>query len=52
MSRPKLIEQDKKIKLSVTISRETNNKLETLTNNKSSFIDKIISEYYDQKSRK
>jgi len=52
MSRPKLIEQDKKIKLSVTISRETNNKLEILTNNKSSFIDKIINEYYDQKSGK
>lgn len=52
MSRPKLFEQDKKIKLSVTISRETNKILETLTNNKSKFIEKIITEYYDQKDRK
>jgi len=52
MSRPKLFEQDKKIKLSVTISREANEKLELLSNNKSNFIDKIITEYYDQKSRK
>jgi hypothetical protein len=42
MSRPKLIELDKKIKLSITISREVNKKLEKLTNNKSKFIEEII----------
>jgi hypothetical protein len=42
MGRPKLIELDKKIKLSITISREVNKKLEKLTNNKSRFIEEMI----------
>jgi hypothetical protein len=45
MSRPKLLELDKKIKLSITISKEANEKLETLTNNKSKFINDMIIKY-------
>lgn len=42
MSRPKLKQEDKKIKVSITINRETNQKLEKITNNKSSFIENLI----------
>ena len=42
MSRPKLYEIDKKKKLSITISKEANKKLEKLTNNKSRFIEEMI----------
>jgi hypothetical protein len=42
MGRPKLNESDKKIKLSVTISKEASEKLESLTTNKSKYIETII----------
>ena len=42
MSRPKLKESDKKVKLSITISREINKRLEKLTKNKSNFIEELI----------
>ena len=42
MSRPKLIDSDKKIKLSITISKDSNNILNELTNNKSKFIEELI----------
>jgi len=45
MSRPKLLESEKKIKLSITISKETNIKLNKLTTNKSKFIENIINIY-------
>jgi len=52
MSRPRLTEQDKKIKLSITISRESNIVLEKLTNNKSKFIEEIIMIIANEKNRK
>ena len=42
MSRPKINESDKKIQLSITISREVSRKLDKLTNNKSKFIEDLI----------
>lgn len=42
MPRPKLKNEDKKIKVSITLSKEINNKLEKLTNNKSNFIEDLI----------
>jgi len=42
MGRPKLPKDDKKIKLSITLSNEVNLKLEKLTNNKSKFIEELI----------
>jgi hypothetical protein len=42
MARPKLPKEDKKVKVSITLSNETNLKLEKLTNNKSKFIEDLI----------
>lgn len=42
MPRPKIKNEDKKIKVSITLSKEINNKLEKLTNNKSNFIEDLI----------
>jgi hypothetical protein len=42
MSRPKLPKEEKKIKLSITLTNEINLKLENLTNNKSKFIEDLI----------
>jgi hypothetical protein len=42
MARPKLLQEEKKIKLSITLSKEINLKLEKLTNNKSKFIEDLI----------
>ena len=42
MGRPKLPKEEKKIKLSITLTNETNLKLEKLTNNKSKFIEDLI----------
>jgi hypothetical protein len=50
MSRPKLKQEDKKIKVSITINRETNQKLEKITNNKSSFIEKLIINFIDNEN--
>ena len=46
MSRPKLKEEDKKITLGITISREINLLLDKNTNNKSNFIETILKEYF------
>ena len=42
MARPKLPKEDKKVKISITLSKETNFKLEKITNNKSKFIEELI----------
>lgn len=42
MARPKLKEEDKKIKLSITLSSEVNNILNSITNNKSKTIEDLI----------
>jgi hypothetical protein len=49
MSRPKLKEEDKKIRLGVTISRELYKKIDLETNNKSEFIEKLLTKYFYEK---
>ena len=49
MSRPKLKEEDKKIRLGVTISRELYKKIDSETNNKSEFIEKLLTKYFYEK---
>jgi hypothetical protein len=45
MGRPKLKKEEKKTKLGISISKESNQKLEKLTNNKSGFIENLIKNY-------
>lgn len=45
MPRPKLKKEEKKTKLGISISIETKNKLESITNNKSKFIEDVIIKY-------
>lgn len=47
MSRPKLKEDDKKGKLGITISKNLLDKLNTITNNKSMFIEKLVINYFE-----
>ena len=42
MGRPKMNKNDKKVKVSITLTKETNNILEELTNNKSKTIENLI----------
>jgi metal-responsive CopG/Arc/MetJ family transcriptional regulator len=49
MARPKLKEGDKKIRLGVTISRELYKKIDSETNNKSEFIEKLLTKYFYEK---
>jgi len=42
MARPKLKEKDKRKKLSISIDPKINEKLESITNNKSSFIEYLL----------
>jgi metal-responsive CopG/Arc/MetJ family transcriptional regulator len=49
MARPKLKEDDKKIRLGVTISRELFKKIDSETNNKSEFIEKLLNKYFYEK---
>ena len=49
MARPKLKEEDKKIRLGVTISRELYKKIKLETNNKSEFIEKLLTKYFYEK---
>jgi hypothetical protein len=42
MGRPKLTKNEQKVKVSITLSKESNLKLEALTNNKSKFIENLI----------
>lgn len=45
MGRPKLNEEDKKIKLSITISKDLVVKLNDVTKNKSNFIESLLKKY-------
>jgi hypothetical protein len=45
MSRPKLTNLEKKVKVSITISRKISDSLSELTNNKSALIEKLLTEY-------
>jgi hypothetical protein len=49
MARPKLKDEDKKIRLGVTISRELFKKIDSETNNKSEFIEKLLNKYFYEK---
>jgi hypothetical protein len=49
MARPKLKEEEKKIRLGVTISRRLYTKIESETNNKSEFIEKLLNKYFNEK---
>lgn len=49
MSRPKLKENDKKGKLGITISKELIEKINLETNNKSTFIEMLVVEYFKNK---
>lgn len=46
MARPKLKQEDKKIRLGVTISRELSEKIDSETNNKSRFIEELLNKYF------
>jgi hypothetical protein len=47
MGRPKLKNEEKKLKLSITIDKELNDKLGSVTNNKSKFITKLLLKYFN-----
>ena len=49
MSRKKLPKLERKIKIGICLSRETNKFLDSETNNKSKFIEEIINEYIKNK---
>lgn len=49
MARPKLKKEDQKGKLGITISKILINKIETETNNKSKFIEDLVTEYFKNK---
>ena len=46
--RPILPDEEKKRKVSITLSKKILNKLEVITNNKSFFIEKILNEYFNK----
>ena len=48
--RPKLKENEKRIKISITLSQETNKRLEKDIVNKSKLIEKLLSDYYGNKN--
>jgi hypothetical protein len=47
MGRPKLKENDKKGKLGITLSKELINKINSVTNNKSVFIEGLILKHFE-----
>ena len=49
MGRPKLSMEDKKGKLGISISKELIIKINNETNNKSTFIEKLINDYFKNK---
>jgi hypothetical protein len=49
MARPKLKEENKKGKLGITISKELIEKINQETNNKSTFVEMLVSEYFKNK---
>jgi len=48
MSKNKLPTEETKIKLSITLSRELNNKLDNLSGNKSKLIESILLKYINK----
>lgn len=46
MGRPKLKQEDKKGKLGISLSKELIEKINSVTNNKSIFIEDLIKEYF------
>jgi hypothetical protein len=46
MARPKLKQEDKKIRLGVTISKSLSEKITLETNNKSRFIENLLNKYF------
>ena len=49
MGRPKINHEDKKGKLGISISKVLIEKINRETNNKSTFIEMLITEYFDKK---
>lgn len=49
MGRPKINEEDKKGKLGISLSKELIKKIDSITNNKSVFIESLIVEYFKNK---
>jgi hypothetical protein len=50
MGRPKLNQENKKIKLGITISKQLNEALNLITYNKSNFIEELILNYFNIKN--
>lgn len=48
--RPKLKDEDKRVKISITLNKKINKKLEDDIVNKSKLIEKLLIEYYGNKS--
>lgn len=48
--RPKKEENEKRIKVSITLSPQINKKMEEQLTNKSKLIEKLLFEFYDKKS--
>lgn len=46
MGRPKLKQEEKKGKLGISLSKELINKINSITSNKSVFIENLIEEYF------
>lgn len=46
--RPKLNDSQKRVKISITLSKKINEKLENDLVNKSKLIDKLLSDYYEK----
>ncbi len=49
MGRPKIKEEEKKGKLGISLSKELIKKIDSITNNKSVFIESLIVEYFKNK---
>lgn len=47
MGRPKLKVEEKKGKLGISLSKELINKINSITNNKSTFIEDLIKQYFN-----
>ena len=47
MGRPKLKQEEKKGKLGISLSKELINKINSVTNNKSTFIEDLIRNYFN-----
>ena len=47
MARPKLKQEDKKGKLGISLSKELIDKINSVTNNKSTFIEGLLTKYFE-----